>query len=1026
MCKTSSSFLRLCAGVACRWLIIGLVLSTKLASAQQPPLRHYDVEDGLAHSNVGPMFQDRKGYMWFGTSDGLNRFDGYRFKTYGLQDGLPANVTSIAEDPQGRLWVATSAGIARLLDDPADQASHQTDAWRKKFLSYRVGSSADSNGVDSLLFDRNGTLWCTSDQVYRAVPDATGNLNFEVAITRSSDPFDFRSLADHEGRLWFGRQRELIEYVDGEVIRYGAADGLPLEQSFIGVSATINERVVGITESPQGRIVAANYHNIFEFIPSARSNEKRGRWQRLPLELPDDRLILSLVADSQGRVWIATTKGLLRYSDAGPPQFMSEGLSVGSVFEDRQANLWFGTGSHGVYKSSGDFIVNYTKADGLPDQSLVSLVEDRQGRIYAGMETGGAIEIADGKITPLPSQLPPFAGSHKRMLYDSHGDYWQLTTAGLYHFKGPRLDFHTGKKITIADGIRPGDKYFGLGIYEDPTGRIWCGGERELYTLDLNQKGPAVFKRLPLDGSLGLPEGKHFELLHCVISDRSGALWFGWHDDIGRYKDGRMTLLAPTDGLPATKPRNFFVDSRGWLWISIARGGVSVTMDPTAEHPKFINYSVHSGLSSTSLESIAEDDLGRIYLTGKGLDRLDPLTGQVRHFTIADGLAGTVLPQVFKDHLGNIWIASSTGLSKLNPRIERAPSAAPTVYFSHLQIAGDDFPLPETGAGRVGPIELPAARNNLLVEFVGLDFQGENGLHYQYKLEGVDRDWSAPDEQRSVNYARLAPGSYRLLVRAINSAGRANDVPSVLEFRILPPFWQRWWFILLFTLLVASGIYKLYQYRVRRLLQLERVRTRIATDLHDEIGSNLSLMAMIGDLARRQMPSEESQVARWLAVIANTSRESVDSMSDIVWVVDPSRDRLTDLTVRMRRVVDDVLTARDIAFNFVAPGETDDLKLGANTRREVFMIFKESINNLARHSQCTRADIAFKVENGRLFLQVSDNGRGFDAAYPRDGNGLASMRRRASNLGGEFEIQSSPSSGTTVTLRVPLKGKRTF
>jgi signal transduction histidine kinase/ligand-binding sensor domain-containing protein len=1028
MGETHFSFSRLFAVVACQWLVIALLLPIDQASGQTPSLRHYDVEDGLAHSIVGTIYQDKKGYMWFGTAEGLNRFDGYRFKTYGVEDGLPsAHITSITEDPQGRLWIGTFAGIARMLDDPADQAAHQGGPGKKTFVSYRVGTSGSSNGVDSLLFDRNGTIWCASDDVYRAIPDRNGDLKFEVVIKRSSDPFDYRSLADREGRLWFGRQHELIEFIQGETIRYGAADGLPLEPSFSRASSTmVEERVIGIIQDSRGRIVAANRRNIFEFIPSDKSIEKRGRWRRLSLELQADREILSLAADAQGRLWIGTTRGLIRYSEEGStPKITAQGLDeaqVSTTFEDRQGNLWIGTGDHGLYKSSGDFIINYTKADGLPDQSISYLIEDRQGRMYARMETGGVVDLTTGKFDVVPgSLLNPFKSSWRKMLYDSRGDYWQLTTDGLYHFKGPRLDFRAGKKITTADR----DTQFGLGIYEDPAGRIWCGGYRSLFMLDRNDNERAVFKRIPLDSSIGIPSDKDPALLHCAISDRSGALWFGWHNDLGRYKDGKMVLFEPSEGLPAISPRTFFVDSRGWLWISIANAGVSVTRDPAAEHPKFTNYSVHNGLSGNTIGSIAEDDVGRIYLTGIGLDRLDPASGHIRHFNVADGLVGTYLRQVFKDHLGNMWIAASTGISKLDPRLERVTTAPPSVYFSHIQVAGDDLPVSETGAEHIGPIELPAARNNLLVEFVGLNFQGEGELRYQYKLEGVDKDWSAPNEQRSLTYARLGPGSYRLLVRAINAEGRVNDAPSIIEFRIIPPFWQRLWFILFATLLIASAVYRLYQYRVRRLLQLERVRTRIATDLHDEIGSNLSLIAMIGDLAKRQMPHEDSQVARWLSLIANTSRESVDSMSDIVWVVNPNKDRLIDLTVRMRRVADEMLTARDIAFNFDAPGETEDLKLGANTRREVFMIFKESINNLARHSQCTRAEIEFKLENNRLLLKVSDNGKGFDPASERAGNGLVSMRRRATDLDGELEIESGSSSGTTVTLRVPLKGKRT-
>jgi signal transduction histidine kinase len=181
-------------------------------------------------------------------------------------------------------------------------------------------------------------------------------------------------------------------------------------------------------------------------------------------------------------------------------------------------------------------------------------------------------------------------------------------------------------------------------------------------------------------------------------------------------------------------------------------------------------------------------------------------------------------------------------------------------------------------------------------------------------------------------------------------------------------------------------------------------------------------MAIVSDVANKQTGPRDSQMSEWLSLIAGTSRETMDAMSDIVWVINPDKDRLLDLTLRMRRLADDIFTARNIAFHLSAPGDEADIKLGADTRHEVFMIFKEGVNNIVRHSECTRADVEFKVEQGRLVLKLSDNGRGFDPASAGDGNGLSSMRRRAKNLGGELVLISSPGIGTTVILQAPLDG----
>jgi signal transduction histidine kinase len=206
------------------------------------------------------------------------------------------------------------------------------------------------------------------------------------------------------------------------------------------------------------------------------------------------------------------------------------------------------------------------------------------------------------------------------------------------------------------------------------------------------------------------------------------------------------------------------------------------------------------------------------------------------------------------------------------------------------------------------------------------------------------------------------------------------------------------------------------------LIELERVRTRIATDLHDDIGSNLSLIAMLSEVARQQV-RESPEAEERLALVAKTSRQSVDAMSDIVWAVNPRRDHLRDLTERMRRFASDTFGAREIDFSFSIPGANRDLKLGADLRRQVYMIFKEGVSNIARHSDCTQADVELQVSGGSLILRLRDNGKGFDlnaSANGYGGNGLAGMRRRAESLGGSLEIESREGEGTTLTLKARL------
>src|SRR5262249_38501095 len=262
-------------------------------------------------------------------------------------------------------------------------------------------------------------------------------------------------------------------------------------------------------------------------------------------------------------------------------------------------------------------------------------------------------------------------------------------------------------------------------------------------------------------------------------------------------------------------------------------------------------YSTANGLLSDAAWAFSEDDEGRIYVgTGKGLSRFDPRNNSWQGFTSKDGLAGDEVRSFLKDKQGHIWIAGE-GVTRFDPHVEHKASQPPSIYISRVNIMGKDVALPETGTVQVAPMQLASSRNNLTIDFVGLQFQGEDTLLYEHKLEGADADWTAPGKPRSVSYASLSPGSYRFLVRGRNRDGLIST-PAVFEFRILQPIYLRWWFVALILMTFGAIAFLLYRYRVQQLLELERVRTRIATDLHDDIGAGLSRVAILSEVERRQ------------------------------------------------------------------------------------------------------------------------------------------------------------------------------
>jgi signal transduction histidine kinase len=523
------------------------------------------------------------------------------------------------------------------------------------------------------------------------------------------------------------------------------------------------------------------------------------------------------------------------------------------------------------------------------------------------------------------------------------------------------------------------------------------------------------------------------DLPQAFGEDRTGHVWVGFNSGVARYQAGSFTFFTAKDGVPPGTIVGIHLDHAGRLWLASARGGLGRVDDPGARQPSFSRYTIAQGLSSNSTSVLTEDRHGNIYVGGgRGLDRLDPATGRVKHFTTADGLPPGLFHAAFRDHTGVLWFGTSSGLARLAPTPD-TPSAPPPVMINGLRIRGLPKAISALGEQALSLPDLTAVQNQLQIDFVGLSFGSGDVLHYQYRLDGAETEWTAPSEQRSVTYASLSPGRYVFNVRAVNSDGIVSAHPAAMSFTILRPMWQRWWFLTLAGVAIGLTGYGLYQFRVARLLQIAEMRTRIATDLHDDIGANLTRIALLSevtapadvDVRDAASPVTEAAIDAGvetapLASIGRIARESVGSMNDIVWAINPARETLLDLTRRMRQHANEVFTLRDIELRFSAPPGGEHLKLGVDVRRDVLLVYKEAVNNAARHSRCSRVEIDFRVERARLRLVVADNGSGFDPSLESEGQGLRSMTRRARRLRGTLETESAAGAGTTVRLSIPL------
>ena len=417
--------------------------------------------------------------------------------------------------------------------------------------------------------------------------------------------------------------------------------------------------------------------------------------------------------------------------------------------------------------------------------------------------------------------------------------------------------------------------------------------------------------------------------------DRAGHVWIGFSGlgGLARHHEGRFVRFTTADGAPAGRISNLLLDSKGRLWAATDQSGVSRIDAPDAERPTFVAYTTAQGLSSNTARSVVEDLSGRIYVaTGRGIDRIDPASGQIRHYLSADGVPTGALAAVRDGH-GALWFTAASGVVRLVPEID-VPQRPPPILITALHVGGRPQPISAIGEPEMRLTE-PSSRNtHLQIDFVSLGFSHGGELRYQYKLEGAEDAWSPPSTQRTVNYASLAPGTYRFRVRAVNSDALVSDTPASVSFTVLPPIWGRWWFIMLAALALTAAAYMLHRARVIRLLEVAQMRTGIATDLHDDIGANLTKIAILSEVARRQEPSRDADrpVDRSLASIARIARESVAGMSDIVWAISPARDNLGDLVRRMREHVEEVFAVRNLEVVFHAPADGLALKLDSTVQ----------------------------------------------------------------------------------------------
>ena len=1005
-------------------------IHSRQSHAEQLPVKIYTTADGLARDQINKIVQDSHGFLWFCTTEGLSRFDGYKFTNYTTANGLPSGlVTDFLETRDGTYLVATANGLSRF--NPLGTPTFST--WRP--------DDPDAKAINELIQDHAGRIWCGTNAGLYRIDTTDGGLSFhfvDLGLARENfDSWLVESLIeDRSGSLWVGtRGSGLCRYrPDGRIDRFTSVHGLP------------SNRITALLEDSTGRLWVGTSIGLCQLISDPNSQRRIVAHLYSAKDGLTDDWVSTLFQSSEGKILVgakgyselvtSTSGSSLQITTYTTAQGLSDN-NVQAIAEDRDGNLWLGTSNGGAMKVARNGFKTFGAADGIVQGEIFSVFQDRRGDLCLFLRDRRNNEFIaqfeKQKFASVRLDLPAGMrsvgwGWGQQAFQGKMLEWWVPSGDGLFRFK-PTATLaelaHTQPKTTYrAKNGLVTDEVFTL--FEDSKGDVWIG------SISTAKNGLTRWERSrqvlhTLTEANGLPTKN--VLPTAFGEDHEGNVWVGFSlAGLARYDARGFNFFTANDGAPEGWIRAIYCDRVGRLWVSGGQEGVSRVDDPKGAHPVFVHYTVAEGLSSNQVNCITEDQWGRMYFgTGRGLDRLDPNTGRIKHYTAADGLVKGRVRYAMRDRDGALWFANETEVSRLIPEPDR-PEPAPSILIQRIQIAGVATPLSEFGETQVGPLKLSAGQNQLTIDFVGLEFDPGEVLRYQHKLDGADRDWSVPTEQRVINYEHLAPGSYRFLVRAVTAEGVMSLQPAVVAFTIPPPLWRRWWFVTLVLAFTGFLFYAAHRYRVARLLELERVRTRIATDLHDDIGSSLSRMAILSEVAKRRLDGSAKESVSLLTDIAESARVAVDSMSDIVWAIDPRRDDLSNVVFRVRQFAADVLGTKGIRWHLHAPAEFEKIKLDPEQRRHIFLIFKEAIANAVRHADCASVNLSLHLVHSQIVAEIHDDGHGFKVTSANQvadqepaGHGLSNLRTRATQLGGQLKIDSSPDRGTCIRLSIPIK-----
>lgn len=1068
------------------------VFATSHSSASSEPLSSdeylIDVwrsDEGLPRDGIISVAQGADGYLWICSMYELARFDGVRFVNVDQENVFGGVVLDLKADQFGNVWMGTWLGgllqwrdqrLSRWLPEgassdrvlailPQDDGGVFVVTSHGRLVRASHGRAeliADASHcgrpvASSICQDRAGQVWFVTEggKLVRINSDNAQEPRVSTSVPAAGQARNWTAVqVDAAGQIWAGTDNGLYRWQDKRFDPVETPQRPFVVSEIVASCESRTLRRNRVLSTPDHAKASQDSAGPWIVANDTLWQRQAGGWTSVRLSAGPP--LSARMTDSKGNLWFSTAAGagLMRAETSGRLLVLreSEGLPEGritSLCEDREGNIWVGIKRIGLARlRERRFRVMGTR-EGLSAPVVWAVLEDAAGRMWFGTEGGGADCWQDGKFTQFKLGKGGCAGDVRSLFLDSRGTVWAGTSDnGIFRFEDG----------TFAPALhrphqRDTDKTFA--IYEDRRGQIWLGSDYGLFSWAQG--------RLQWHG-----DGSRIVTVRAITEDTAGRLWVGmWTGGVASFDGKQFTCYGLAEGLPHRMVLGLHGDTDGSVWIATMGGGLCRWRDG-----RFTRYSTAEGLPDNRICSVAKDRRGDLWLgspagifrvSKRSLAALD--TGQTDRldclaFEQADGLptrecTGGSQPSIWPTRDGRLWFAMYEGAVGLLPEEIRVNQLPPPVLIEELLVDGvsalkdSEASLPSspastlrarrgTGAGKV--LTIGPGRHLLDFRYTATSLTAPSKVRFKYRLAGLDTVWREAGTSRTAIYNVTAPGNYHFEVTACNNDGVWNETAATLGVTVLPYFWQTIWFRIgafLMGVAVFGGTMRSFERRkLQRKLKelqvqqaLEGERTRIARDIHDDVGASLTEIAMLSEFAQSDSVSAQ-QIKADAQNIAAKARESTQALDEIVWAINPRNDTLDGFATYACAYAQQRMRDAAIRCRLDVPSALPSWPLAAPVRHNLFLAFKEALNNVVKHARASELRIEMRVDARYLTVLIADSGQGFATESEKrgpsqrqnllSGNGLANMRERLKAIGGAFECESRPGQGTRVKLRVKL------